>query len=326
MIRNQWYVVLDSTQVAHKPIGVLRLNEKLVFWRDMSGKVVCLVDQCSHRGASLCMGQLKDNHIQCPFHGLEFDSSGRCCLIPANGRQQPVEERFAVTSYPTHEAHGFIWIWWGKQPPTTLPRFFTNINKSFSYSRLCDPWNTHYSRAIENQLDVVHLPFVHYNTIGRGNRTLIDGPGLEIVDEDMFRVYVYNRVDDGTLPRKPSAVPVPDTVKPFKLEFIFPNLWQNFIAEPVRIVVAFVPVDNEHSLLYLRFYQNFMRVPGVRWFVNQLAMPMNRVVLHQDRRVVEQELPKISALKSSENLLQGDHPIIHYRRRRQELQDKAAQL
>jgi hypothetical protein len=26
--------------------------------------------------------------------------------------------------------------------------------------------------VIENQLDVAHLPFVHHNTIGRGNRTL----------------------------------------------------------------------------------------------------------------------------------------------------------
>ena len=29
---------------------------------------------------------------------------------------------------------------------------------------------THYSRAIENQLDTVHVPFIHHNTIGRGGR------------------------------------------------------------------------------------------------------------------------------------------------------------
>jgi len=34
MIRNQWYVVLESAEVGTHPIGVTRLGEKLVFWRD----------------------------------------------------------------------------------------------------------------------------------------------------------------------------------------------------------------------------------------------------------------------------------------------------
>ena len=39
MIPKQWYVVMDSTQVKKRPVGVVRLGEKLVFWRDSSGKV-----------------------------------------------------------------------------------------------------------------------------------------------------------------------------------------------------------------------------------------------------------------------------------------------
>jgi len=38
MIPKQWYVVMDSTQVRNKPVGVVRMGEKLVFWRDSSGK------------------------------------------------------------------------------------------------------------------------------------------------------------------------------------------------------------------------------------------------------------------------------------------------
>ncbi len=31
MIRDQWYVVLESDEVGNRPIGVTRLGEKMVF-------------------------------------------------------------------------------------------------------------------------------------------------------------------------------------------------------------------------------------------------------------------------------------------------------
>jgi len=324
MIRNQWYAVMDSIQVKKQPVGVTRMGENLVFWRDASGKVSCLYDKCIHRGVMLSKGQVIHGCLQCPFHGLEYDASGRVTVIPANGKNAPVTERFNVRSYPTHEAHGFIWIWWGDRAPAELkpPRFFDDIDEKFSYGTVYDPWNTHYSRAIENQLDVAHLPFVHHNTIGRGGLTLVDGPGFQWVADDMFYVYFYNRLDDGTPPRKPDEVPVPDPDKPFKLEFIFPNLWQNHIGEDLRIVAAFVPVDDENTILYLRFYQKFMRLPLLRQLFNRLAAPSNLIIAHQDRRVVVTQQPKASGLRIGEELIQADMPIVEYRKKREQLKQQ----
>jgi phenylpropionate dioxygenase-like ring-hydroxylating dioxygenase large terminal subunit len=327
MIPKQWYVVMDSTQVRDKPVGVVRMGEKLVFWRDSGGKVSCLRDKCVHRGVQLSKGKVIGDHIQCPFHGLEYDSSGKVTVIPANGKNTPVPDRFQVLSYPTYEAHSFIWVWWGENPPGDLqpPRFFADIDNSLSYGRAYDHWNAHYSRVIENQLDAAHLPFVHYNTIGRGNRTIVDGPFFQWLDGDMFYVFVRSRVDDGTPPLKPEQMPTPDPVKDFKLEFIFPNLWQNYIGEKVRIMVAFVPVDQENTILYLRFYQKFMRVPVLRDLIARLSMPLNLFIAHQDRRVVVTQQPRVSALQIGEQLFPADRPIIEYRRRRQELMEKARQ-
>jgi phenylpropionate dioxygenase-like ring-hydroxylating dioxygenase large terminal subunit len=327
MIPKQWYVVMDSTQVRDKPVGVVRMGEKLVFWRDSSGKVNCFRDKCVHRGVQLSKGKVIGNHIQCPFHGLEYDSSGKVTVIPANSIDNPVPERFQVMSYPTYEEHSFIWIWWGEKPPGDLqpPRFFTDIDDSLSYGRAYDHWNAHYSRVIENQLDAAHLPFVHRNTIGRGNRTVVDGPLLQWLDADTFYVFVRNRADDGTPPLKPEKMPTADPAEDFKLEFIFPNLWQNYIDEKVRVMVAFVPVDQENTVLYLRFYQKFMRVPVLRDLIARLSTPFNLIITHQDRRVVVTQQPKASALKIGEQLFQADRPIIEYRMRRQELMEKARQ-
>jgi phenylpropionate dioxygenase-like ring-hydroxylating dioxygenase large terminal subunit len=320
MIPDQWYAVLDSNQVKGKPVGVTRMGEKLVFWRDGLGNLSCLRDRCIHRGIQLSLGAVANHHLQCPFHGFEYDTSGRVTVIPANGRNTPVPKAFKVNGYPTHEASGFIWIWWGNRPPEHLepPRFFEDLSPDFTYKTAHDPWRAHYSRVIENQLDVVHLPFIHYNTIGRGDRTLVDGPGVRWIDENMFWVYVSNRRDDGSPPRKPSEIPLePD--RDFKLEFIFPNLWQNYIQQNTRIVVAFAPVDQENTLLYLRFYQKFVRLPVLREMINWLSIPLNLYIAHQDRRVVETHAPRASALHMDEKLIRGDYPIVEYRRRRAEL-------
>jgi phenylpropionate dioxygenase-like ring-hydroxylating dioxygenase large terminal subunit len=322
MIPNQWYVVLESQEVGKKPIGVTRLGEKLVFWRDSHQQVHCAFDRCPHRGVALSVGVVHQDHLQCPFHGFEFDSSGKCVLIPAEGRtsQPPVAMR--LTTYPTHEAHGFIWIWWGQDPPEELapPPFFENIDESFYYGSAIDPWEAHYSRVIENQLDVAHLPFVHYNTIGRGNRTLVDGPKVTWCEDGhkMMCTYVFNRVDDGTPPRPASQLtPQPGQVH---LELIMPNLWQNHISEEVRVLAAFVPVDEAHTLLYLRFYQKFLPVPVLGKWVAQLAMPSNLYIARQDRRVVETQEPKASSLRGgNEKPIKADAPIIEYRRQREKL-------
>ena len=320
MIPNQWYVVLESKQVKDKPIGVTRMGEKLVFWRDQQGNCHCLRDQCVHRGVALSKGWVCEGRLVCPFHGFEYDGSGRVQCIPANGRKTPVPEAFRAASYPVYESHGLIWIWWGVKPPQELtpPPFFDDLDESFSYGATYDPWQVHYSRVIENQLDVVHLPFIHYNTIGRGNRTLVDGPVVRWVREDLFYVYVFNRLDDGNPPRRADQISI-DPEPPFRLEFQFPNLWQNHISADVRILAAFIPVDENHTLLYLRFYQRFMRLPVLREVVNLLAIPFNLYVAHQDRRVVETHRVGRSGLRIGEQLIRGDQPIIEYRRKREEL-------
>ncbi len=322
MIPDQWYAVLEPREVPiGQPVAVVRLGEKLVLWRDGRGQVVCQRDQCAHRGAALSKGKVVGDFVECPFHGLRYDATGRCQLIPANGKISPVPQRFQVHTYPTQEAHGFVWLWWG-EPREDLPRlpWFDDLEDGFPYASFQDHWTVHYSRAIENQLDVAHLPFVHHNTIGRGARTLIDGPVTEL-ENDRLRVWVYNRVDDGTLPLKPQEIPLPET--PALLHFHFPNLWQNRLGENVKVLLAFVPIDEENTRLYLRFYGRFLRVPVLDRLLCHLSNLGNRIILGQDKRVVLTQEPKKTWLDMGEKLFQADRPIVAYRHRRKELIEQA---
>jgi phenylpropionate dioxygenase-like ring-hydroxylating dioxygenase large terminal subunit len=194
--------------------------------------------------------------------------------------------------------------------------FFEELKTGFSYGSFSENWNVHYSRAIENQLDVVHLPFVHHNTIGRGNRTLVNGPVVKW-NENRMTFYVKNEEDRGQRPEKPGEVA--NFEKLFHLQFQMPNTWQNIIADKLRVFAAFAPVDEENTHIYLRFYQGFMRVPVLKQLVNTLSSVSNSVILHQDRRVVLTQLPKKSEFTMKENLVQGDLPILEFRKRRDQL-------
>ncbi len=83
--------------------------------------------------------------------------------------------------------------------------------------------------------------------------------------------------------------------------------------------------DEDHTLLYLRFYQNFMRMSVLGKLVTRLVMPSNLYIAHEDRRVVITQKPKTSGLKTGEILIQGDIPIIEYRKRRLALQKSSEQ-
>jgi len=320
MIRNQWYAVLDAKEIKPKKlIGVKRLGEQLVFWRNSKCEISCMRDLCPHRGVALSTGKLIGDHLQCPFHGFEFAASGECTLIPANGLNGPIPKAMRVGTYPAREKYGFIWMWWG-EPRDVLPEipFFDSIDESFGYSTIRDHWKTHYSRAIENQLDVLHLPFIHRTTIGRGNQTVVDGPFTDFDSgKNMIQIWFSNRVDDGIPALSPKEMPQPPG-HPL-IQFIFPNIWQNWLGDDVRALIAFAPIDEENTRMYVRFYQRVVKVPGLKSIFNAISGIGNFIIERQDRWVVLTERPKRTGLRIGEHLVPGDQPIIIYRRRREEL-------
>jgi phenylpropionate dioxygenase-like ring-hydroxylating dioxygenase large terminal subunit len=265
----------------------------------------------------LSAGKVVDGEVQCPFHGLRYDTTGRVTLIPANGKNASVPDYFKVDAYPARDEHGFIWIWWG-EPRETYPPipWFDDIDDRFSYSTVRQHWATHYSRAIENQLDVAHLPFVHYNTIGRGNKTLVNGP-YTTSENGTITVYPDNEVDEGQTPKKPEDFKEPP--HDFFVQFKFPNIWRNRISKDYRIMVSFTPIDDENTLMYLRSYQKTSGIPGLGLLGGFFAGRGSLLIAGQDRRVVITQEPKKPVLGGGERLFPGDRPIALYRMEKQRL-------
>jgi len=320
MILNQWYAILPSKAVKkNKIVAVKRLNLELALFRNEAGVLGCVVDQCPHRGAALSIGKIKGNCIKCPFHGLEFDIHGKCTFIPANGIAANVDSRYNVKKYIVKEANDIIYLWYGDEEKVTevLPFFNDFVDSTYSFSEIEDHWNSHYSRSIENQLDVVHVPIVHYNTIGRGNKTLINGPKSEYINK-ILRTSADNALDIGQKPKTAAECTISDKIY---LNFIFPNLWMNHISEKIKVIIYFAPVDDANTILYIRFYCKISKLRALNALIAYFGKFANRVIERQDKRVVITQKPKASELKIGEKLLPGDGPIVLYRKLRDDLKN-----
>ncbi|HBR0950775.1 TPA: aromatic ring-hydroxylating dioxygenase subunit alpha [Klebsiella quasipneumoniae subsp. similipneumoniae] len=163
-LRGLWYPVLASWEVQSAPVGITRLGEQIVVWRNKDGQVQALEDRCPHRGARLSMGWNLGDRIACWYHGVEVAGNGEVKDVPAVDRC-PLVGQQCVRSYSVHEAHGAIFLWFGvtaDQQPDELS-FPEELADHKKYSNfLCTAaWKCNYQYALENVMDPMHGTYLH---------------------------------------------------------------------------------------------------------------------------------------------------------------------
>ena len=166
-LRNYWYPVAASWAVTHAPIGITRLSQNIVLWRDGAGQVHALEDRCPHRGARLSMGWNLGDRVACWYHGVEVGGDGQVKSVPAVD-SCPLEGRTCVRSYPVQEQAGAIFLWFGDQAPQEgegspdvlrLPEELVSDEHS---NFLCVAhWDCNYRYAIDNVMDPMHGAYLH---------------------------------------------------------------------------------------------------------------------------------------------------------------------
>lgn len=296
-----WFAVLSSRELGPGPLALRRFGVDFVLFRDAEGKAHALEDRCPHRRTRLSLGRVRDGCIECPFHGFRFDGEGACRALPAHDPDAPPPKAMRAQGRPLREEDGYVFLWGhSKLPPQGDPPRLPQAHAGFSYGELVAEWEAHYARVIENQLDYAHLPFVHATTIGRGMNPRVEAH----IEEEPGRIR-YHAFTRGGAPNPHQFI-----------EWRAPNLWVNQITPGFFITVAFAPVDERRTRLYLRTYQRYIRIPLLRDVVNILFRYFNRKVLRQDQRVVEQQDPQDTHLRIDEILVPFDRPIIAFRRQR----------
>jgi phenylpropionate dioxygenase-like ring-hydroxylating dioxygenase large terminal subunit len=176
-LQNAWYVAAWETEIGDGPFARTILNEPVVLFRTPVG-VVALEDRCCHRALPLSMGQVEGAHIQCGYHGLEFDASGACVKVPGQSKIPPGAQ---VRSYPVIQRWGWVWIWTGdpaKADASLLPDWWWLDDPDWKTipgrGGAPMPVEANYLLISDNLFDISHLTYVHASSIG--NDSIVDFP------------------------------------------------------------------------------------------------------------------------------------------------------
>ncbi|HZT89584.1 MAG TPA: aromatic ring-hydroxylating dioxygenase subunit alpha [Stellaceae bacterium] len=167
MLRNAWYIGAWADELGDKPLGRRLCGDPVVLFRGRDGKAAALADRCCHRAAPLHLGSVVESGLQCGYHGLVFDGSGRCVQIPG---QRLIPEDARVRRYPVVEKNRLVWLWMG-DPALADPAAIVD----FPYHDDAAAWpNKHdmypikgnYMLMVDNLMDLTHLGYLHAKTVG----------------------------------------------------------------------------------------------------------------------------------------------------------------
>jgi phenylpropionate dioxygenase-like ring-hydroxylating dioxygenase large terminal subunit len=168
-LRNTWYVAMWGDDLsADQLVSRMICEQPIVFYRKLDGSVAAIEDQCAHRFAPLSQGRLCGDEVQCPYHGLRYDSNGMCVGNPHGaGRITPA---LHLSSFTVEVRHTLVWVWIGSEPADA------SLIPDFSYLDEGAPGvvskrdhmvlDVDYRLMVDNLLDLSHVNFLHEGLLG----------------------------------------------------------------------------------------------------------------------------------------------------------------
>lgn len=297
-----WTPIELSRRVRLRPVALTVAGERVVLFRDANRQIAALIDRCPHRSVALSLGKrTSQGTLECPFHGWQFEASGRCVRVPLNPDAKC--ELLGATALPVREHGGLIWLY---TAPVAVPSDEPIVpealgDDSFCRFYLIANWKTHFSRAMENMLDMPHVPFVHKRTIGFAMRRRLR--------PDSRLAVTYTATEHGgriesTLDGVPSEG---------ALEFLRPNGMMLHIPVPgkrMRIHVYCVPVGPKETRMIIVSARNFGHYnPFVHLFDQ-----VNRLIVLEDQAIVESSDPAEIPPPGVERSVASDRPTLLFRK------------
>ena len=171
LVRNAWYVAGLSKEFPRQQLqGQVIAEKPMVVWRTGDGAIVAFDERCCHKRMPLSAGRfIEGGLLECAYHGLCYDASGRCVRIPSHsdGRIPP---QARLRAFPVIEQDGLVWVWPGDPGraatalPPRLPEITDAGRATADTGPMAVPANS--LLLIENLLDITHFYPLHDGNIG----------------------------------------------------------------------------------------------------------------------------------------------------------------
>lgn len=317
MYINFWYPICTSTELtAAAPVTARVLTLPFVAFRDAGGQAHVLSDTCVHRGGALGKGRVVNGRVACPYHGWQFDGTGRCALIPSLGPDGHIPARAKVDSYPVVERYGIVFAFLGDLSETERPAppEITEYGQAGWRAGLVTfDINAYFERSIENGLDPVHNEFVHAL---QGNIKF--KPDRMKVTADTWSSTVYVQMDP---PKKGTTQleSLRDDRNPEHFSASSGHYGANTLVTRIslskdNVFVQYFfeqPIDDSHTRIFFVNMRNCMLDEAS----DERMQKINLAIADEDIRVITQLNPvRTPESSTKEVLVVGDEGIGEYRR------------
>jgi phenylpropionate dioxygenase-like ring-hydroxylating dioxygenase large terminal subunit len=173
-----WYpLALSSALKRGKVLRQIAFGVPLALYRTQQGRVGAMTSTCVHMGADLSRGKVLGEHLQCPMHGWEFNTRGRCEHIPMASE---IPEKARQSALAVEERNGIIFGYLGGEPNVPAPGFPAEAHHRTSRITVMD-FDTPYQVLASNSYDAQHFSTVHH-------RPLIGAPKVFTHSPDHYGV------------------------------------------------------------------------------------------------------------------------------------------
>jgi phenylpropionate dioxygenase-like ring-hydroxylating dioxygenase large terminal subunit len=189
LMREYWIPAAMSAELKADgdPMRLVLLGERLIAFRDSSGRVGVMDHKCPHRCASLFLARNEENGIRCVYHGWKFDADGNCLDTPNLAGLPDFKNRIKAKAYKVAERNGLVWVYMGKRetaPP--LPQIEATLLPETEVTISLVQRECNWLQALEGDIDTSHFGFLHAG-----------GIEPDVVPEDsLFRFTVTNRAPE----------------------------------------------------------------------------------------------------------------------------------
>ncbi|MEM9121741.1 MAG: aromatic ring-hydroxylating dioxygenase subunit alpha [Pseudomonadota bacterium] len=177
LLRDIWYFAGPGEALKNGDfVGRVLLGKPLLIGRDHQGEVFAFRDICPHRGVPLSSGSPKTldgrTTVECPYHGWQFGTDGRCALIPSLVMSQNLDpSRIRTRAYHVREVQGNIWVWIPAKEdlpvhvetpaPAVEPPVMPGVGEATPKYRETMIFSCDIDHAVIGLMDPAHGPFVH---------------------------------------------------------------------------------------------------------------------------------------------------------------------